>query len=305
MSGELRFSPAATAGDSSAAPAADWAERLESGDIVLFPQCPFPIPQGEDADFLRSLHLRSRHKSIVWEPNSGRRGGFPRQPQAAERLQRLLDQFGQEAAAWLAHLLPDYCRNWQPERICFHPEEEATRALRLSARNDLIHLDTFPRRPSQGWRLLRLFVNLNPSDPRVWVTSDPFPILLEKYGPVVGLPRHGENSLPQRLRHRLLRLFQPHRSPASVYDRFMRRLHHYLKQNEEFQERCRKRLWYFPPGAVWLAFTDYVSHAVLRGQYALERTFFVAPDVLRHPEQAPVALLQRVSGVTLYHRRSA
>ena len=42
--------------------------------------------------------------------------------------------------------------------MSYRPVEEATRKLRLKARNDLLHVDAFPTRPTNGWRILRCFV---------------------------------------------------------------------------------------------------------------------------------------------------
>ena len=76
----------------------------------------------------------------------------------------------------------------------------------------------------------------------------------------------------------------------------MLRFHDFLKANDEFQERCFKRYWSFPPGSTWLAMTDTASHAVLRGRYALEHSYFVAPQSLALPEESPPALLARACG---------
>jgi hypothetical protein len=48
-----------------------------------------------------------------------------------------------------------------------------------------------------------------------------------------------------------------------------------------------------------MVFTDTVSHAVLRGQYALEQTFIVARESLALPERAPIAILERLAGTPL------
>jgi hypothetical protein len=80
----------------------------------------------------------------------------------------------------------------------------------------------------------------------------------------------------------------------SAYDEFMLRMHHFLKRNEEFQERARKRFFRFAPGTAWLAFTDGFCHAELRGRFALEHSFFVKPQSLLFPEQAPIALWQKL-----------
>jgi hypothetical protein len=88
-------------------------------------------------------------------------------------------------------------------------------------------------------------------------------------------------------------LVRPGRPRWSAYDSFMLRFHHFLKAHEAFQERCPKRFWKFPPGSLWLAFTDTVSHAVLRGRYALEHSIFVPLNCLEIPEESPAALLER------------
>jgi hypothetical protein len=269
-------------------------ERLERGEVIVYPCCPFPLPQGADREFLFAQRLGGRaHKNISYDPATGRVSGFRRDgPDQAGRLRLLLAEFAERATGWLAETLPTYARAWHRDRVSFRPEEEATRKLRLTARNDLLHIDAFPSRPTRGWRLLRLFANINPTEPRVWVTSETFPVLLERYGPAVGLPPGGEG-WAGRLGRRLLGLFHAGRGGRTEYDAFMLRLHDYLKADEEFQERSRKRVWKFPPGSMWLVFTDTCSHAALRGRYALEHSYFVAPEALTLPEESPAALLAR------------
>jgi hypothetical protein len=270
-------------------------QRLERGEVIVYPSCPFALPQGEDRDFLLAQGLRGRaHKNISYDPATGKASGFRRDSaEQAERLRLLLADFAERATAWLAETLPGYARCWQRDRVSFRPEEEATRRLRLTARNDLLHVDAFPSRPTQGWLLLRLFVNVNPTEPRVWLTSDTFPVLLERYGTAVGLPSSGDGSWAGRMGRRLLGLFHPARARRTEYDAFMLRLHDFLKSNEEFQERSRKRVWTFAPGSMWLVFTDVASHAALRGRYALEHSYFVAAETLLRPEESPPALLAR------------
>src|SRR5581483_11628555 len=110
--------------------------------------------------------------------------------QQADRLQHLMAEFSQRATAWLAEVLPQYAAGWQPDRASLRSQEEATRQLRITARNDLLHFDAFPSRPTRGQRILRLYVNINASDERVWMTSDTFAKVLARYGSQVGLPAH-------------------------------------------------------------------------------------------------------------------
>jgi hypothetical protein len=92
------------------------------------------------------------------------------------------------------------------------------------------------------------------------------------------------------------RLFRPGREPRSAYDRFMLRFHHFLKANEDFQEQTPKRVWSFPPGSMWMVMTDTASHAVLRGRFALEHSYFIDPRTLALPDESPPALLARACG---------
>jgi hypothetical protein len=252
--------------------------ELEQYQLLSFDPCPFRLPDGSDREFLLTQRVAPRvHKNISYDPNRNRLGGARcRSPRDTDRLRELLGAFSREATAWLARLLPAYASGWAPDRASLRPHEEATRVLRLTARNDLLHVDNFPTRPSRGRRILRLFVNLDPSEPRVWVTSEAFPVLLERFASRHGLPRPGSHV----------------GRGCPDYDRFMRRLHHFLKLDDRFQERAPKRRWLFPPGSAWLLFADALSHAVLRGRLALEHSYFVPVERLLRPELAPVRVLR-------------
>lgn len=275
------------------------AERLEQGEIITWAGVPWTLPAANDHQFLLAQRESGwPHKNISFNPMSGKLKGFVYEsaPQA-EHLQHLLSDFGQQAASWLGQVLPRYAAGWRRDRVCLRLAEEATRRARLTDRNDLLHVDAMPSRPTQGYRILRLFVNLHPVDPRVWVTSESFSRLLERFRAQVGLPGAADVGWRQRWRQGLVGLFQPARKHRTLYDQFMRRFHHFLKANEEFQERSPRRVWHFPPGALWLAFTDSISHADLRGSALLEQTFFVAPPSLALPAEAPAAVLERACGL--------
>ena len=72
-----------------------------------------------------------------------------------------------------------------------------------------------------------------------------------------------------------------------------------MKEDAEFQKDCPKQRCEFPPFSTWIVFTDFVSHAVLEGQYAMEQTFIVARQAMVHPEASPVAILERLAGYPL------
>lgn len=276
-------------------------ERLERGEIVTFEPCPFALPSRDDLSFLMQQQLKSTgHKNVSYNPDNGAVSGFVQHAQTqAGRLRALLGNFSQQATDWLAALLPRYARAWQPDRASLRPEEEATRKLRLTARNDLLHFDAFPSRPTRGQRILRLYVNINPTDDRVWMTSATFEKVLERYGRQVGLPSQGTHNWVHRLGHGIAGLFQPNVLERTEYDEFMLRLHHFLKTNDDFQERAARRLWHFKAGTAWLLFSDMISHAELRGQHALEHSYFVAAETLALPDESPPMLLERMCGASV------
>jgi hypothetical protein len=269
--------------------------RLERGEVVSFSTSPFALPTGDDAEFLLAQTLASRaHKNISYDPASKRSAGFARHSrEQAQRLTRILGDFARRATDWLAEYLPRYASAWKLDRVSFRPLEESTRRLGWKSRNDLLHVDAFPSRPSHGCRILRLFVNVNPTESRVWATSYPFGELLRRYGTAAGLPDQ-RVALKEQFKQSVLRIFNPKRFERSEYDRFMLRFHDYLKAHEGLQEREPKCIWKFPPGSVWLAMTDTCSHAVLSGRYALEHSYFIEPETLALPDESPAALLQRM-----------
>ncbi len=279
------------------------AEQLERGEVVHFSVCPFALPAGDDHVYLLRQRLASRaHKNIGFDPLTGRVSGYALgQAGSADRLQEILASFSHSVTAWLRMTFPSYARGWQLDRVSYRPEEEATRQLRQTARNDLLHVDAFPSRPTNGWRILRVFANINPSEPRVWITGDPFARLLQRYGRQVGLPDGQRPALLQRVGTALLRVVGASRR-RSVYDAFMLRFHNFLKGNADFQKSSTIQHWRFQPGSAWLAITDTASHAVLSGRYALEHSYFLDPATLALPEESPPALLQKACGFAVLER---
>jgi hypothetical protein len=278
------------------------AAALERGEVLHYPSAPFPLPVGEELAFLLEQRLSTfGHKNISYHPATGKVAGYVRKggPDQGPRLGNFFQRFSTLVTTWLTGLLPDYTEGLNLDMVSYRPEEEATRRLRTTARNDLLHVDAFPNRPTRGDRILRVFANINPVHPRVWVTSDPFSILLQRYGKVAGLPGEIRPTWLERIKDTLRRVFKPGRGERSDYDVFMLRLHDYLKHNDAFQEQCAKTVWHFQPGCVWLAMTDACSHAVLRGRYALEHSYFVSQAVMVVPEESPIRLLDRRCGGTV------
>jgi 3-deoxy-D-manno-oct-2-ulosonic acid (Kdo) hydroxylase len=276
-------------------------ELLEAGNILFIDRIPMDFAD-EDYNFLISQRQTGSayRKNIAYRPSQDVLTGAPRSGDL-ERLRRLMREFSSKAVQSLSQLLPRYAAGWKTDYASLRPFEEEGRDLSLHARNDLLHFDAFPTRPTHGDRIMRFFINLHPSRPRVWVTTDGFKSLAECFADEAGLVRRGRRAGSPIRRHlsalgRVAHLPQARRSP---YDVIMHRFHNFLKENEDFQTSCTKQRWEFSPRSCWIAFTDTVSHAVLSGQMAMEQTFIVPRRLMVHPEQAPASILERITGVSL------
>src|SRR5208282_699787 len=296
------------ASDPTLAPSADpiargrWlCSQLEAGNILFFSSPPFGIPQ-DDREFLLGQTQTSSalHKNVAYRPAEDRITGLAKSEEVeAARLRLILKNYSQQAAQSLSELLPSYAGKWKLDFASFRPLEERGRPARLHARNDLPHFDSFPTRPTNGDRILRFFTNLNPSQNRVWTTSQTFEAIGPDFAKSLGLPGpRSANPLARRMRAlaSALRLPGARRSP---YDNFMHRCHNAMKEEASFRESCPKQRWEFPPGSSWIVFTDCVSHAVLEGQYALEQTFLISRQAMVDPEKSPIAILERIAGYPL------
>ena len=275
---------------------------LEQGNILFFPQIPFGFSNEDRQSLLTAVQTNSDlHKNISYRPKLGKVSGLGDAAAAdGERVHASLQHFSGAATRFVAELLPHYAAQWQLDFASFRGIEEEGRDLPWKKRNDLLHTDAFPTRPTRGGLILRFFANINPHEERVWLTSNPFTEVASQHAMNAGLSRIAARvSSPIALLKRLastLGLPIPNRSR---YDEFMLRFHDYLKHNEVFQRDCAKFRFHFPPGSAWMVFTDVVPHAVLSGQFAVEQTFIISPKSLVAPELAPVNVLARLSGQDL------
>lgn len=299
------FKAAPTAGDV-ANGAHSNCEQLEQGNILFFEKTPFSFPESDRAFLLSQRQSGAAyHKNIAYRPQEDRLTGLVKNNQQDEAVLRaIMRSYSQRVTEFLFALLPAYAGAMRADFASFRPQEEHGRQLRVNARNDLLHFDSFPTRPTNGDRIMRVFTNFNPTEPRVWLTTDTFDTLAERFArantPSGLFPRqaNGVSAIRRSILQAARAVGIPVR-PASPYDDFMHRFHNFLKHNTEFQETCPKARWEFPPNSSWIAYTDMVSHAVLSGQFALEQTYIVSRSALTLPHKAPVSVLERLCGRSL------
>ena len=171
--------------------------RSNAGTSYFSPALRFRFPR-KNANLLRSSELSSsrHHKNIAYRPASDKVTGFDSGAvKDPERLRTVLRSYSQHALVFLRAFLPRYMEQCRIDFASFRPLEEEGRDLPTKKRNDLLHVDSFPTRPTGGDLILRLFTNINVTKPRVWLTSDPF----RDASPAL---RHRRRITANRARHR-------------------------------------------------------------------------------------------------------
>ena len=275
-----------------------YCEMAERGQILFFRELPFYLPV-EDQDFLREqewTELRL-HKNVSYRPSEDILRGVSGDPATVERLHSIMRNYSSQIIEFIGTFLAPYKSRWILDFASFRPLEEESRDLPLHKRNDLLHVDAFPSRPTRGGRILRVFTNLNVTRPRVWNTTESFDALARQFAKAAGLQQIAEDdSFLGRTVQSLGAKLGIGAMSRTPYDMFMLRFHDFLKENAAFQANCRKTRMEFPPLSTWIVFTDCVAHAAMSGQYAIEQTFLIPPQALVAPEAAPYRILEGIAG---------
>ena len=272
-----------------------------------------PIPPDEDLNFIREdLPGLLKLKNISYHPEAGKIRGLDSDDAAlAERVQNILVTMSDNIAAFLSAHAPRLTRDWTVGTCSIRPIEEKGRNLSAHASNELIHFDAGAYGATNGDRILRFFVNVNPSKDRVWATKGNFRDVFANHGDKAGLgyrgtgPTYLSRGLLDHTRTGIIRLLSSTGLPmakvldSSPYDREMRKFHNYMKDTPAFQADPRGyQEFRFPPYSAWMVFTDDVSHACLSGQFCFVHTSIVPLANCRRPELAPINVLRQAAGQT-------
>ncbi len=275
--------------------------ELEKGQILFFRQPPFALPE-DDRNFLVDQKASDSrlHKNISYRPSKDLLRGFSHGKENQQRVHRIMRDYSSQVTKFVSRFLAPYAGKLLMDFASFRPLEEDGRNLPLHKKNDLLHVDAFPSRPTRGGRILRVFTNVNPSKGRVWFVTDRFPALASKFAADTGLKNivDGASKFSGRLTQMLHAIGLPV-TGRSPYDKFMLRFHDFLKENSTFQADSETERLEFPPMATWLVYTDGVPHAALSGRFAMEQTFIVPVEALVAPEHAPIRVLEEIYGKKL------
>jgi 3-deoxy-D-manno-oct-2-ulosonic acid (Kdo) hydroxylase len=284
--------------------AAEYCRELEQGAVLFFAGVPFDFPLA-DREFLLSQKQSGfkGHKNISYRPADDILRGDAAEDQLTHaRLHEIMRNYSQQVVRFATHFLAPYAGKWSLDFASFRSIEEHGRDLALHKRNDLTHIDAFPTRPTHGGRILRVFTNINPTEPRVWEVTDRFPAVAGAFAKDAGLMQFAADSPGRkvsRLLGPMLKTVGVKGADRSAYDRFMLHFHDYLKEHGDYQTKWPKTRIEFPPNSTWLVYTDTVPHAVLSGQFALEQTFIIPVSANVTPASAPISVLEQLCGCPL------
>ncbi|MBV9756624.1 MAG: Kdo hydroxylase family protein [Alphaproteobacteria bacterium] len=264
---------------------------LEGGKVLFLPRLPFALLP-EEARFLTPGAADNSRKNVSLDPATGRLGGTAAAGDDAAALTAMLDRYGRQATRLLHRLLPGYAAALQRARTSFRPVEVEQRPQSVRHDDRRLHVDAFPTRPMHGRRILRVFSNVAPDGTmRQWNVGEPFPDFAAQFLPRLRPSLPGSAWLLERLGIT--------KGRRSAYDRIMLRLHDAGKRDEHYQRSAPRTPLAFPPGSTWIVYTDQVLHAALAGRFAFEQTFHLPVAAMAHPEQAPLRVLERLTGRAL------
>jgi hypothetical protein len=260
---------------------------LEQGSVLFFPQLRFPI--GEPEGRLLSPAIAAKSKNVSLDSSSGTLRGSSAGEAELRLLRGMMQRFATSSETLLCNLLPRYKAGLLQGRTSFRPVEIAGRTTSWRSDDTRLHVDSFPSSPVQDKRILRVFSNVNPhGQSRTWRLGESFESVARRYLPSARGPVWGVS--------RLLGLLGITKDRRSAYDHFMLQMHDRMKADLDYQSAVDQFVFEFHAGSTWIAFTDQVSHAAIKGQYALEQTFYLPVACMLDPSQAPLRILQRLAG---------
>ncbi len=272
------------------APNEAWISALEAGKVLYLPHLSFHLDE-EERRFLNPAIRDPKARNISLDANARLKGAHG-DAATQQAVAAMIGRFRSQAQTLIESLLPGYAGALRLAPTSYRPMQVETRAQSWRADDRRLHVDAFPSRPNYGERILRVFTNLNPDGvARVWRVGEPFEAVAKRF-----LPRAKAYS---RWQAKALGALHVTKSLRSEYDHLMLQLHDGMKSDLAYQKDAPQVTMPFPPGSVWVCFSDQASHAVMSGQYMMEQTFHLPVARQYDPDASPLAILTRLTGRTL------
>jgi len=269
-------------------------KALESGRVLFLPEQSLTLDQDEQQLLTEEL-LDGSRKNISFNVKNNKLSAFkPLEGlnNTEDCLRHFMHRFAHYAKDLVDILLPQYKNQFLWGRTSYRPAEVEHRQLSKRKDDSRLHVDAFPGSPVYGYRIMRVFCNINPyGTKRVWNLGEPFPKVLSHFASRL----KAYNPLFARILH----LIKATKQTRSAYDHYMIHLHDHMKLDDHYQENVKKETFAFPTNSTWIVFTDQVSHAALSGQYLLEQTFYLPVSAMANPDESPLHKLEQVRSFRL------
>jgi hypothetical protein len=264
------------------------AQAVEGGGVIALPRLRFELTESERR-FLSAQWSDGRSKNVSLD-GSALKGARGSERDRAE-LASMIARFAAQAASLVSALFPRYAPYVTSARTSYRPQPAVGRDVSWHKDDARLHIDAFPSRPNAGARILRVFSNVNPSEPRVWRVGEAFETMAKTLLPRVRAQWPLESAA-------LAALFVT-KGRRTPYDHLMLGLHDCAKADVDYQRDCAQEVARFDPGTTWICFSDQVMHAAVSGQYMLEQTIHLPLSALYDPSRSPLAILERLTARTL------
>ena len=269
------------------------ADRLEAGDLILFPDHAFEVAP-EERHLISPDIFSGESKNASFDAASGRMGGVSLDDEDLKRLSGMMARYADFAKGLLATCAPSYASKADRRRTSFRPGEVSTRVLSPRKDDRRLHVDAFPSNPTQGRRILRVFTNVHPEGrERVWRIGG------QRFEEFAAGFRSKLKGAPSPIILAGMEALKITRGRRTAYDDAMLQLHDMAKLDDEFQANTPQVTISLPAGASWIVYTDSVLHAAMAGQHLFEQTFLLNPDAMTRPELSPVRTLERLLGTRM------
>ncbi len=263
----------------------------EAGQVLVFRAFPFALEPGE-LRLLDPAIADPKRKNISLDAADDTLRGVLGDAPTQAAAHALIGRYFAAARGLVDRLFPEYAGALRAAPTSLRLLDVATRRASWRKDDSRLHVDAFPSRPLYGERILRVFLNINPSGaPRVWRIGEPFETVARQFLPGIRPPWPGKAALLAALKVTKRR--------RSDYDHYMLGLYDAMKADVRYQRDCDQRTIGFPIGTAWVCFSDHTSHAAMSGQFMLEQTLFLPVAGMVHRERAPLALLERQLGRAL------
>ncbi len=244
-------------------------QELEEGNILLFPNEMI----GFDNDIFSSLRDVKNNQNLTAEG---------------------LKKYSKNVLSFLSNLLHCYVNNISLSYTRFLPAQ-ATKNHKM---DNLLNIDLFNKRELLGNRVLCFCTNIDPENTINYITSENFETIVKKYTQSKDLiiPSIRTTSLYKKIENKMKKAIKSIGISVNInspYDNFMMKLHHFLKNNEQFQKEAKKNKCEFLPNTSWVFFSDAIAHSTIEGQNLLQQSLVVSKDALVNPEKSPLSVLER------------